>query len=336
MKIAIIGGGSVGISLGVKLSTLRHKVTIVESNLPRTIKIDDYMMYNIHGDFGEHSHLVKVLPAIEKLGNDYDIVFICTRLFDGVDALRRVRGKIHDNGAIVTIQNIFWIDRASTQINPKNAVFLHMDFACIREKDSVQVVDQGGVSIGIVSRDAYPQMQLVSKVLEDICQVTQISDIVGFSLGRNIMNIAISLLGGVSGLRLGKVLDDKYGKQLFVEIIRESIQLFQALGVNVCPYNDQFDYCLFVRDCHQGKCYRNKMLKILKTNNARVNSSLLLDIQSGNKSEILTVVKTFIKHAEIKHISIPTIVALYNCVTEIISGEKRIDITNLEMIGEKL
>ena len=37
MKIAIIGGGNVGRTLGVKLDILSHDVTIVESNLPKTI-----------------------------------------------------------------------------------------------------------------------------------------------------------------------------------------------------------------------------------------------------------------------------------------------------------
>ena len=38
MKIAIIGGGNVGRTLGVKLDILSHDVTIVESNLPERIQ----------------------------------------------------------------------------------------------------------------------------------------------------------------------------------------------------------------------------------------------------------------------------------------------------------
>ena len=260
MKIAIIGGGDVGRTLGVKLDILDHDVTIVESNLPKTIRIDKYIMYNLTGDFGEHSHLVKVLDSIEELDNDYDIIFICTRLFDGVDALRRVRKKIKEDSAIVTIQNIYWVDRASTQIDPRNAVFMHMDFWCYTLDDKTKVIDQNGVKLGIVDKDAFPQMQKVSSVLDKICEVEQVKDIVGFTLGRNIINIAISLLGAVSGKNLGKILLDRWGRKLFCEIIHESMTIFDDMKIKIHPYNDQLDYYRFISECKDGCSYKKKKL----------------------------------------------------------------------------
>lgn len=324
MKIAIIGGGNVGRTLGVKLDMLGHDTTIVESNLPKTIRIDKYIMYNIKGDFGDHSHLVRVVDNISKLDNDYDIIFVCTRLFDGVGVLKKIREKIKDNGAIVTIQNMYWIDRVSSLIDVKNAIFMHMDFNCYTTPEETKVIDQGGMKLGIVSKDAYPQLQMVAKILDKICKVEQVKDIVGFSLGRNIINIAISLLGAVSGLNLGKILLDRRGKRLFCQVISESITLFQDMKVNICAYNNQLDYYLFCRNCSKGKSYKKKILKVLRLNNARVSSSILYDLELNKRSEILTVVKTFIKHAQIRKISIPNIVALYKMINEIIAGKRRI------------
>jgi len=146
-KIAIIGGGNVGRVLGVKLDILKHDVTIVESNLPRTICIDQFVMYNITGSFGDHSHLVKVLCSIEKLDNDYDIIFVCTKLYDGMDVLKRIKSKINSTGAIVTIQNMYWIDRVSTQVDPENSVFMHMDFSCFPFGEKTKVIDPGGIKL---------------------------------------------------------------------------------------------------------------------------------------------------------------------------------------------
>lgn len=324
-KIAIIGGGNVGRVLGVKLDVLRHDVTIVESSLPKTICIDEYVMYNISGDFGDHSHLVKICCSIEKLDNDYDIIFVCTKLYDGMDVLKKIRSKINPNGAIITIQNMYWIDRVSTQIAPENAVFLHMDFSCYPYYDKTKVINQGGVKLGIISKDAYAKMQMVAQVLKSVCNVEQVKDVVGFALGRNIINIAISLLGGISGKRLGKILLDKKGKKLFVQVIKESVELFKSLGINILPYNNQLDYYLFTGDSRESNKYRRRILKILRINNARVTSSILYDLENSKKSEILTVVKTFIKHAQLKKIKIPNIVVLYKMINEIIQGKRRID-----------
>ena len=96
------------------------------------------------------------------------------------------------------------------------------------------------------------------------------------------------------------------------------------MNVNICAYNEQLDYYLFCRNCSEGKAYKKKILKILRLNNARVSSSILYDLERNNKSEILTVVKTFIKHAQIRKIKIPKIVALYKMINEIIAGQRRI------------
>jgi ketopantoate reductase len=165
MKIAIIGGGNVGRTLGVKLDILSHDVTVVESNLPESIHIDKYIMYNLTGDFGEHSHLVKVLNEIEEMDDDYDIIFVCTKLFDGTGVLRRIRDRIKDDGAIVTIQNMFWVDRVSSLIEPKNSVFMQMDFSCYTINDKTIVIDRDGIKLGIVSKDAFDAMQKVTEVL---------------------------------------------------------------------------------------------------------------------------------------------------------------------------
>lgn len=325
-KIAIIGGGNVGRVLGVKLDILRHDVTIVESSLPKTICIDEYVMYNISGDFGDHSHLVKICCSIEKLDNDYDIIFVCTKLYDGMDVLKKIRSKINPNGAIVTIQNMYWIDRVSTQIYSENSVFMHMDFSCYSTGEKTKVTNQGGVKLGIISKEAYAKMQMVSTVLKGICKVEQVKDVVGFALGRNIINIAISLLGGISGKRLGKILLDKKGRKLFVQVIKEGVELFKALGINIQPYNNQLDYYLFTGESRESNKYRKRILKILRINNARVTSSILYDLEYSKKSEILTVVKTFIKHAQLKKVKIPNIIILYKMTNEIIQGKRRIDL----------
>ena len=239
--------------------------------------------------------------------------------------LRKVKKKIKEDGAIVTIQNMFWIDRVSSLIDTKNAVFMQMDFSCYTINDKTIVIDRDGLKLGIVSKEAFDVMQKVTEALSPICAVEQENDIVGFLLGRNVLNIAISMLGAVSGKNLGLILKDKRGRKIFTKVICEGLSLFSAMGVNVLPYNKKLDYGTFARPCSEGKCYRKKIISILRKNNAMVSSSILQDIQLGHKSEVFTVVKTFIKHAQIRKVKIPTINILYTMINDIIKGKRRID-----------
>ena len=325
MKIAIIGGGNVGRVLSVLLDTCGNQVKLVASRKPRTISIGKHCMYNITGDFGRKSHLVQVVEKLEDLDSDNDIIFVCTKLFDAIDILKNVKNKIKKDGAIVTIQNMFWIDRASIIIPPENAVFACFDFTCMTSDCWTMVKNIDGIKLGIIDKAAYGIMKKVADVLGKLTSVEIERDIVGFSVGRNILNIAISLLGGVSGLNIGKILENKIGKRLFVKIIQESMDLFDSMNINIVPYNDQLNYYMFREETHKSKLYRKRMIKILRKNNYNVTSSILYDLQHNIKSEILVVVKSFIKHAQIRKIKISTIIKLYKMIIQISHNERRVN-----------
>ena len=325
MKIAVIGGGNIGRVFGVMLSE-HHDLKLVESKVPKTISIDNFSLYNLTGDFGSKSQLVQVVDKIENLDNDLDVVFVCTKLFDGINVLKKVREKIKPTGAIVTIQNMFWIDRVSAIIKPENAVFMVLDFCTVTKDNITYIKNTEGIRLGIINKDAYPKLTMVTEILEKICHVEQISDIMGFTLGRNILNIAISLLGGATGLNLGQILSDKILRKIFIEIIFEGMQLFSSFNVKILPYHEKLDYYMFMQKTFKGILYRHRIIKILKKNNSRVCSSILYNLERNRKNcEVLTVVKSFISHAQLKKIKIPHISTLYQIIIDIKDGKRRIN-----------
>jgi len=325
MKIAVIGGGNIGRVFGIMLSE-HHDLKLVESKIPKTINIDNFSLYNLAGDFGSKSQLVHVVDKIENLDNDLDIVFVCTKLFDGVEVLRKVKKKINPTGAIVTIQNMFWIDRVSSVIPPENAVFMVLDF-CTMTKDNITYIkDTEGIRLGIIKKEAYRKMTMVTEVVEEICHVEQISDIIGFTLGRNILNIAISLIGGATGLNLGEILSSRPLRKLFINLVEEGMKLFESFNVKIMPYDNHLDYYLFLQNSLKGKIYRHKMMNLLKKNNGCVCSSILYDLERNRKNcEVLTVVKSFVNHAQLKKIKIPIINSLYQIIMDIKEGKRRIN-----------
>lgn len=324
LKIAVVGAGNVGRTLSVMLSSNNYNVEAVIGVDPSSIHIDNSCAYDIDGDFGKKTHLVHIVPNVADLSDDIDIIFVCTKIFDAVPLLRILRKKIKPDGAIVTIQNLFWIDRMSKLVHPKNSVCMYLDFACVTKHNVTYVKNFDGIKLGIYNKDAYPALTIVHEVLSSFCKVTDVKDIIGFSIGRSIINTTINSLGAISGYTLREILLDRNGKYLFKKLISEEVNLFNKLNIKICPYDNKLDYYLFTENSFRGKIYRSRIFRLLRINNGNVVSTALRDFEYNRKSELLVVLDSFVKHAGLKHLRIPYTKEIFEMLKEISHGKRRI------------
>ncbi len=97
IRIGIVGAGNVGRVLAVMLSSSGYYVEAVTGKSPHNIQIDNYSAYEITGDFGNKQYLVRVLADIEDMSDDLDVIFVCTKIFDGIGNLKTLRPKVGPN-----------------------------------------------------------------------------------------------------------------------------------------------------------------------------------------------------------------------------------------------
>lgn len=340
IKIGIVGAGNVGRTLAVVLTSCGYDVEMVTGSKLHNIQIDNYSAYDIAGDFGNKSYLVKVIKDVELLSDDCDIIFVCTKIFDAVPILSKIKNKIGQNGTIVTIQNNFWIDRVVRYINPNYLVFMQLDFSCNTLGKTTYVQNFDGIKLGIVSKEAYSKMELTHDILSNICKVKDTKDILGLTIGRSIINTTIASLGAVSGLKLKDILLDRNGRYLFEKSIIEKVTLFQKLGIKITPYDGKLNYYEFVENSFRGKIYRRKIIKLLYKNNGEVRSSALRDFENKKKCELMVTLNSFVKHSAIRKIPVPYTQELYMMINEIALNKRRINSNvfyekRLVNIGEK-
>lgn len=325
IRIGIIGAGNIGRTLAVILSSCGYDVEVVTGSSAKNIQIDNYCAYEIAGDFGKKSYLVKVIEKVKDLRDNCDIIFVCTKIFDAVPILDILKNKITPNGAIVTIQNNFWIDRVVKYINPCNLVFMQLDFSCTTIGKKTIVKNSDGIKLGVVRKEAYDKMELVHDILSNVCKVKDTKDILGFTIGRSIINTTIASLGAISGLKLKDILLDRNGRFLFVKSICEKVSLFQKVGINITPYNNKLDYYAFTKKSLSGIIYRHKIIKLLYKNNGDIRSSALRDFETKSKCELMVTLNSFLKHCAIKNIYVPYTKELFKMINEIAVGKRRIN-----------
>lgn len=324
LKIAIIGGNDIGKSLSTSLVSLGYNVELVCRNNHRHIKIDNSYAFEIDGDFGHKSYLVPFVSSIEELSNK-DIIICTTKSTDMLERIQKATNKLTPNGMIVTIQNTFSIDKLFKLIPDELSVCMVCDFATLSINKVTHIKNTNGITLGVYNRKCINKMKTLYIVLSEITEVKFTKDIVGFTIGRNIINSAISILGGISGLRLKDILNDRNGRYLFCKIIEESVRLCNRYRVKIIPYNFQLDYYKFVEKSIKGRLYRHKIIRRLIKQNGKIKSSALKCLENNEKTEITYLIDRFMHLARKGRVTVECIPTLNKILKDIESGKRNID-----------
>jgi len=336
IKIGIVGGGNIGRFLSTMLMSCGYDVELVCRSNHKAIRIDNSYAFEIKGDYGDKSYLVPFVESIDKLSSKKDIMIFATKSFDMLDRINGCMHKLTPKGMIVTIQNIFSIDKLYDLIPPESSVCMICDFACMKIKKVTYVKNFRGVTLGVYNKKAVSRMKLLAKVLSCCFEVHIAKDFVGFAMGRNIINGAISILGGISGLKLDKLLSSYKGRKLFYKIIEEAYKVCKKYRIDVIPYNNQLDYERFVSKTISGAVYRHKIFKVLRKQNGHIKSSALDNLEHGERTEIRCLMDTIINYGKKTNTKIECIKLLDETLKEIEQGKLNIHRTNISKIFNKL
>ena len=325
LKIGIVGAGKLGRVLATMMASNGYDVELAARSVKSGIKIENMYCFDVIGDWGEKSHLVPVVKSMEQFSSPKDVIIIATKVFDTVNLLTTAMNMLTKTGTIVTFQNSYCIEALLKNVPSMASVPMYSDFMCIEEGQSTRVIDNGGVTIGVYDKAAFTRMKRISKIFESFCTVHVSNNIVGYVVGRNIMNFAISGLGAISGMRLGDIMNDRNGRFLFCKLIREGVRVFKKYRVKILPYNNQLDYELFVRDTWKAGRYRRQIMNRLGKNNRYVKSSALNALENGKKTELAYQLQVFIDFADKFGIYVEYTRGIYDMLHDIEMGIRRIN-----------
>ena len=336
LKIAVVGGGNIGKFLSTMLMSCGYDVELVCRSKHRAIVIDNSYAFDIVGDYGEKSYLVPFVKSIDDLSSKKDIIIFATKSFDMLERVSGCMHKLTPKGMIVTIQNIYSIDKLYHLIPPESSVCMLCDFTCAEINKVTYVKDFNGISLGVYHKNAIGRLKLLSKVLSSCFKVHIMRDFVGFAMGRNIINGAISFIGGVSGLNLRDILKSSKGRKLFYKVIEESYNVCKHYRIKVQPYNKQLDYEKFLSKTPYGWFYRHRIYRVLRKQNGHIKSSALSNLEHGERTEIRCLMDTIVSYGKETNTNIDTILELEKVLGDIENKKDSIESNNINEIYNNL
>ena len=300
IQIGVIGSGAVGSIIATKLTYIGYDVEYVYDK-QSDIVIDGKQEMSVVGGSCSCSALVTCVAKEEDFSTKKDIIFLACKSTHMQAHAKKIKNALTDNGFVVMLNNTLCRHCVTPYIPINKIVGMFIEWSCVKiDYDDSEITNAGPTIFGTYNQDAKPLAELTCKIMEPISHSTYVDNLNDIVLGRIILNSAIASVGAISGLNLGEFLKLKYGRKLFVELIKEGVSVYRHVDIKAEDYDKKLNYDLFCSDTFKGKIYRRQIINFLIKYNGQTRSSILQDLQNNKSIEaeylIGKIVETGNKH----------------------------------------
>jgi len=228
MRIAVIGAGAIGGSLGALLARSGQDIVLVgRPENVAAIRSGGLHVDGFRGDFTAH------VDAQETLDRRPDLVLLAVKTQDVIPALRQ-NASVLDGVPLVTLQNGLRSDElAASVLTPAQLVSgVVVMSATYLTPGQVTLIDEGNLVIGRPFGPNDDALQRIADVLGKAVN-TRISDNIRGAHWTKLMINLNNALPAMTNLSVSEAIADDRLSRLAVALIREGLQVADRAGVRL-------------------------------------------------------------------------------------------------------
>lgn len=327
LSVAMIGAGAIGGITAAYIAEAGYEVQVV---CKHEEKAAQFINKGIHitGVRGERYVKVKAVAEIEQLSRNIDILMIATKAYDMPDAARRALPYLKDSSFVVSLQNGICIEALADVVGAERAVGCVVGWGSTMLSDgTLNMTSEGDFVIGGIK----PGMDL--SALQHVMNAmvpTRISEsIVAELYSKMIVNACITSLGVFSGLYLGQILKRRSARDIFISIIREAVNVANAMKLTIEPFGGKLDYYKLIRgNSALDNLRRHLMIRVIGFKYRRLKSSSLQSISRGKTTEVDYFNGYIAKKGAEHGVATPVNTRIVQMIKEIEAGKRKIDPVN--------
>lgn len=299
MKIAIVGGGAIGLLFAHYLNQY-HRVVLYVRNDQQRVKIHSEGII-LHKQNMTNKALVECKDISEWGQDDEDLSIICVKQYQLLDLLKH--SSMPENHPLLFVQNgmghLKWLERLKSDCILVGSV----EHGAYRMNEN-SVVHTG---VGITKIALYKGMDdgIIGDLIDPLQSTFpfQIEEDFYVMLKKKlIVNAIINPLTAVLRVKNGELLENPHYQQIFNKIFAEIKGILQL-------DKEQLYYDNVVHVCRNTSENRSSMLK---------------DLEENRKTEVDAILGYLIEEAENNHVSAPLVNTFYHMIKgiEIKGGEE--------------
>ena len=330
-SILVVGAGSIGGISAAILKKAGYNVEIV-------CKYEDYrdIISNeglkVSGAKGSFSEKMKAFVSVKDLNDTKDIILMAVKATDMVEAAEDLKPFLKRSSLVISMQNGICEPELGRILGNDHIVGCIVGWgATMNKAGDLEMTSTGDFVIGYTNRLEDDRLKEIAVLLGAILPVRITGNIMGHLYSKLIINACITSLGALTGLLLGQMMRIKKARRLFIEIIREAIELSDALQIKVEDYGNRLNYYEFISGRNSYfEVKRHITLILMGLKYRRLKSSSLQSLQRGKLTEI-DYLNGYIS-ANGREYGIPTPIneAIVNMIHQIEDGKRQITPANLD------
>lgn len=330
-NILVVGAGAIG---GITAAFLAKKGYSVEL----VCKYDEYASrvnsvgVSVSGIGGTFTQRVSSVASIEEVKGKWDIILLAVKATELEDAAHRIKPLVHDDSLIVSMQNGICEYELQRILGTERVVGCIVGWGATMNKPAEPILtSKGDFVIGYPEREPDARLTELAMILGSVLPVRISAGMIGQLYSKLIINSCITSLGAITGLLLGDMLNRRKARILFIEIIKEAMELAYIMKIDVAPYGGKLDYYRFIgyRGV-MGNIRRHMLILLIGMKYRRLKSSSLQSLERGKLTEIDYLNGFIARNGKQYGVPVPVNTAIVDIIHEIERGERRITAGNLD------
>jgi len=227
-KIAIIGAGAIGGTLGALLVREQHDVTLIaHADHLKAISANGLSVNGALGTFTTHPRVA------ERLDFRPDYVFLTVKTQDVLPALQASQAFL-DGVPVVTFQNGMRSDELVATLIPKNQIISAVVNigASYLTPGTVTINYPGSLIIGRPFGELDPEVHKLASLLNAVVPTRASANIKGAHCLKLLVNLN-NALPAITNLSMSQVYADPYLRQLGVRVMREGMKVVKRANIRM-------------------------------------------------------------------------------------------------------
>jgi 2-dehydropantoate 2-reductase len=332
-RICIIGPGAVGGVVAAVLTMEGYNTRLVAKYPDLARKISSQGI-QVEGKCGNFTIPIPSVAAPDELWGDFDYVLIATKADALVEVAQKILPVLHNNTRVVSMQNGICEDMLAKIVGEERTIGCVVGFGgTMHEPGRVEMTSGGELVIGNWKRDSDHKLEQLASILNHVVK-TRISDRIFEELySKLIINACSTTLGALCGQLMGEMLARRKNRNLAIEVIREAIEVANAMGITVpAGAAGKLDYYKFLAPGPLSNFKRHLTLRVVGMKYRKLKSTGLQSLERGRNTEVDNYNGYIARKGKEMGVLTPVNKQLTAMVREIEEGKRKITPDNLREI----
>jgi 2-dehydropantoate 2-reductase len=287
LSFLVVGAGAIGGITAALLKKNGYNTGII-CKYPDYASLISEEGLAVSGYCGSFQVKLPAWATAVEAGMKADIILLATKATDMTEAVKSLLPLLKKDGYIVSLQNGICEEAIASVAGKERVIGCVTGWGATMTSQGKLTMTSGGEFIlGYPDAPADDFLSSLARVLSCVVPVSVSNNIMGHLYSKLVINSCITSLGAVCGLYLGTMLSKPKMRRIFIAIIKEAMNVADAMGLKVEIYGGKLDLSRIQRAGGFFPLLRcHLILLVIGFRYRRLKSSSLQSLERGKPTEI--------------------------------------------------